>query len=84
MQTHLNLTKPNHLSPSAPGLGFYSVNTVCELTGFSRQHIYRLERLGKFPRRRKLGLAKVGFVRAEIHAWIETRPKPDLPAEDDA
>jgi predicted DNA-binding transcriptional regulator AlpA len=57
---------------------------VCELTGYSRTHIYRLERVGRFPRRRKLGLAKIGFLRSEVHDWIDNLPKPDLPPEDDA
>lgn len=68
---------------SIPDLRILSMKEVCELTGYSRTHIYRLERAGKFPRRRKLGLAKIGFLRSEFHTWIEKLPKPDLPAEDD-
>lgn len=84
MQINLNAPSPTRVPQTNPDLGFYSMKEVCGLTGFSRTHIYRLERVGKFPRRRRLGLAKIGFVRAEVHAWIENRPKPDLPAEDDA
>lgn len=53
------------------------------LTGYSRTHIYRMERAGTFPRRRKLGLNKIGFLRTEYEAWARSRPQPDLPPEDD-
>jgi prophage regulatory protein len=70
--------KPN----KKPELRILSMKDVCELTSFSRTHIYRLEAAGRFPRRRKLGLAKVGFLYPEFVAWMENLPKPDLPEED--
>ena len=73
-----------HTSNAVRDLRILSMKEVCELTGYSRTHIYRLERAGRFPRRRKLGLAKVGFLRSEFQDWIEKLPKPDLPPEDDA
>ncbi|MBL8845589.1 MAG: AlpA family phage regulatory protein [Hyphomicrobium zavarzinii] len=83
MQTNINTQATNTLPQIAFDRGFYSMKEVCDLTGFSRTHIYRLEAVGRFPRRRKLGLAKIGFVRAEVHAWMENLPKPDLPSMDD-
>jgi predicted DNA-binding transcriptional regulator AlpA len=54
---------------------------VCALTGFSRTHIYRLERAGKFVRRRKVGLSKIGFPEDEYEDWARSRPMPDLPSD---
>lgn len=82
MQTNIATNETKSVPQIAFDRGFYSMKEVCELTGFSRTHIYRLERLGRFPRRRKLGLAKIAFVRSEVHAWMDSLPKPDLPEED--
>lgn len=71
-------TTPAYLSD----LQFLSMKEVCRLTGYSRTNIYRLERGGKFPRRRKLGLNKIGFLKQEFEAWVRNLPIPDLPPED--
>ena len=42
---------------------------------FSRQHIHRLVKAGRFPRPIKVGLAKNGWVEAELDGWIEARMK---------
>jgi prophage regulatory protein len=47
---------------------------VAELTGLSRSSVFRLERRGKFPRRRKLGDNSVAWVEGEVSAWLEGRP----------
>lgn len=62
--------------------GYYTMKEVCALTRFSRTHIYRLEAAGRFPRRRKLGLAKIGFLKVEVHAWLDNLPKAPLAVED--
>jgi prophage regulatory protein len=51
---------------------------VTRLTGLSRVTIWRLERLGEFPRRRQLGRNSVGWLSAEVDDWIATRPTPAL------
>ncbi len=40
---------------------------------YSPQHIARLEKAGKFPKRVQLGPNRVGWVEAEIDAWIRDR-----------
>ncbi|MBZ0147057.1 MAG: AlpA family phage regulatory protein [Pseudorhodoplanes sp.] len=41
---------------------------------YSRQHLDRLEKAGKFPRRIKLTPnGRVGWVRSEIHDWLKDR-----------
>jgi predicted DNA-binding transcriptional regulator AlpA len=61
-------------------------NTFTEITGqiisaaerrrlvpFSDMHIWRLERIGKFPKRIKVGERRVGWDLDEVTAWIEVR-----------
>lgn len=46
---------------------------VCDFTGLSYSSIFRLERLGQFPRRRRLGEAAVGWLKSELEAWANQR-----------
>lgn len=41
---------------------------------YSRVHLDRLEKQGKFPARRKLGPNCVAWLEAEIEAWCGDRP----------
>ena len=42
---------------------------------YSRQHVGRLEEAGQFPKRVRLGQARVAWVMDEIQAWIDQRLK---------
>lgn len=42
---------------------------------YSRQHVLRLEKAGQFPKRVQLGLNRVGWVKAEVEAWLEDKLK---------
>lgn len=44
-----------------------------ELVLYSPQHIARLEKAGKFPKRVKLGPNRVGWVEQEVLDWLQTR-----------
>ena len=44
-----------------------------ELVLYSPQHIARLEKAGKFPKRVKLGPNRVGWVEAEVLDWLQQR-----------
>ncbi|MCP4867685.1 MAG: AlpA family phage regulatory protein [Proteobacteria bacterium] len=46
---------------------------VCSTTGLSRTTIWRLERDGKFPKRRRLGRQAVGWMEGDVRAWLEAR-----------
>lgn len=59
-------------SPSVP-LRFLRLPAVCAQTGLSRSQIYRLEALGKFPRRVKLGDLASAWVEAEVVQWCTDR-----------
>ena len=41
-----------------------------EIVPYSPQHIARLEKAGKFPKRVQLGECRVGWVLAEVEDWI--------------
>ena len=40
---------------------------------YSPQHIARLEKAGKFPKRVQLGPNRVGWVEREVLDWLEDR-----------
>ena len=50
---------------------------VIKLTGLSRSTIWRLQRQGKFPRSRRIGDVAVGWLDAEVLAWINGRFKDE-------
>lgn len=55
---------------------------VCRRTSYSRPSVYRLVKIGKFPRPRKLGF-KIGWRESEIDNWIASRPAVPVPAAPD-
>lgn len=55
---------------------------VLEVVPYSMAHIYRMERVGGFPRRVKVGPRRIGWRRREIHAWLAGRPLADLRPDD--
>ena len=40
---------------------------------YSPQHILRLEKLGKFPKRIKIGERRVGWRLSDVEAWLAER-----------
>lgn len=50
-----------------------SKKQVKELVFYSPQHIARLEKAGKFPKRIKLGSNRVAWVEEEIQEWIQQK-----------
>lgn len=48
---------------------------VEQATGLSRTTIWRMERRGDFPPRRKLSGNAVGWLASEVEDWIESRPR---------
>ncbi len=52
------------------------------LVPYTPQHILRLEKAGKFPRRLIIGGNRVGWLLNDIEAWIKSRVPRPLPAGD--
>ena len=50
-----------------------SRDELLELVPFTIQHIYRLERAGKFPKRVRVGEHRVAWVLSEIEGYIAER-----------
>lgn len=48
---------------------------VVDITRLSRSTIWRLEKAGKFPRRRKLTAGSVAWLAREVQEWMEDRPR---------
>ena len=44
-----------------------------EVSTLSRVTRWRLERAGKFPRRRQISPNRVGWLESEVQAWVEAR-----------
>lgn len=52
---------------------FLPANEVEHVSGYSRTTIWRHEREGLFPRRVKIGKARVGWLESELREWIAAR-----------
>lgn len=50
-----------------------SKSQVKELVLYSPQHIARLEAVGQFPKRVRLGNNRVGWIEAEVLDWLQAR-----------
>lgn len=44
-----------------------------EMVLYSPQHVARLEKAGKFPKRVQLGPNRVGWVEDEVLDWLQSR-----------
>ena len=52
---------------------------LLSLVPFTIQHIYRLEKAGKFPRRVQVGEHRVAWVASEVDAYIAARMASRMP-----
>ncbi len=50
---------------------------VVERTGLSQTTLWRRERAGEFPKRRRLGPNAVGWMESEVDEWLEALPVAD-------
>lgn len=50
-----------------------SKKAVREIVLYSPQHIARLEAAGQFPKRVRLGTARVGWIEQEVLDWLNVR-----------
>lgn len=47
---------------------------------YSAQHILRLEKDGRFPRRIQIGIRRVGWRLSDIEKWLADRERASRPA----
>jgi prophage regulatory protein len=50
------------------------IKEVMQITGLSRMTLYRMERVGHFPRRRQLGAHSVAWLEGDVSLWVQSRP----------
>ena len=64
--------------------GILSADEVQRITRLSRTTVWRLEKEGRFPRRRQVSPKRVGWLREEVEQWLSDLPLashgPLLPA----
>ena len=46
---------------------------VHQATGLSRSTIFRLERIGDFPKRRQISPGAVAWLKEEVEQWMHSR-----------
>lgn len=54
---------------------------VARLVPYTRQHVARLERAERFPRRLQLGPNRVAWRLSEVQRWMDSRPTGPLPVK---
>lgn len=62
--------------------GYYTLQEVCELTTLSEWTIRRMESKRRFPKRKKMSMRRVGFLKADVHRWLVLRDKWQPPSDD--
>lgn len=53
----------------------YRPADLAEVLGVGRTTIYRMEKRGELPPRRKISSGTRGWPRAEIEEWLDNRPR---------
>jgi prophage regulatory protein len=64
----MNREKPN-------GDKILRKKTVLSLIGVSNTTLWRLERQGKFPARRRISPRLVGWLQSDVLTWLNSRPQ---------
>lgn len=57
------------------------IQEVISVTGLSRMTIYRFEKEGTFPKRRRLGKNSVAWLDEDISDWVAGRPSVVQPSD---
>jgi prophage regulatory protein len=68
---------PGTIRPNAGAViddELWSIRAIIARTGLSRSTIYDYIARGLFPRQRRLGPRRVGWLASEVRAWIANRP----------
>lgn len=57
----------------APSDRLITKRELCHIVPYTPQHILRLEKRGRFPRRIQVGPNRVAWLLSEVEAWISDR-----------
>ena len=58
---------------ATPGKRILSQETVLEKVPVSRTTLWRMERAGNFPKRIQISANRIGWLEADVDAWVEER-----------
>jgi prophage regulatory protein len=61
-------------APNAIDDELWGVRTIMAKTGLARSTLYKYVSQGHFPRQRRLGPGRVGWLAFEVNKWIASRP----------
>ena len=61
------------MNDNATANKFLMLPQVQEIVPYSSSHIWRLERLGLFPRRIRLEGNRVAWLQSEVNGWVEAK-----------
>ena len=56
-----------------------TVKEVSAATRLSKQTIYKLVKIGDFPKQLRLGANKVAWLKSEVDGWIDERARERMP-----
>jgi prophage regulatory protein len=65
------------------GIRILNLQQVIEKTSLSEPTIWRKERAGDFPTRRKISSRRVGWVEEEVDSWLEQKLKVNTVCSND-
>jgi prophage regulatory protein len=65
---------PTETSPDSRGTRIIRRKDLLAQLGISEVTLWRWEQAGTFPRARRLGPRRVGYLESEVSAWIASRP----------
>jgi prophage regulatory protein len=60
----------------------WNVRTITAKTGISRSTLYKYVKDGHFPRQRKLGPRRVGWLASDVRSWMAGLEAPSQPSND--
>jgi prophage regulatory protein len=63
----------------ASGRRFLTRPEVCERVRLSYSTVWRMERAGEFPARRRLSKGRVAWFAEEVERWIQERERVEAP-----
>jgi prophage regulatory protein len=67
---HERQAEPAPVKTEAAGLRVLRMREVLKMVGLCRSSVWRLERLGLFPKSRKLSPRAVGWIAQEVEDWV--------------
>ena len=61
------------MDSNTTGRKFLMLPQVREIVPYSPNHIWRLKRLGQFPKRIHLGGNRVAWLQSEVNTWVDNK-----------